>query len=408
LVSLDTLRADRVGGYGYNRNTSPAFDVLIDSGITFDHAIAHAPHTNPSHMALFQSRLPSQTSDEWLMLAQVLSANGYRTAANTGGGHVSAKFGFGRGFDSYDEDVRGFGSTFGAIEEWVRGVGSEPFFLFLHSYDIHLPYDPPAPFYSMFAAAGYDGPVRGDMTRDLAHKVRRRKAYKDYTGPVDVPVADQRQYSDLYDGGIRYTDQYIARLVSLLQTLDLWDHTLLVVFSDHGEEFWDHGSVSHGHTLFQELIHVPLVFHVPGLEGRRVGATVGLMDVAPTILELVGIPRPESFLGRSLVAEITGSGTIEDRDPVSEIGRKRSLVRYPWKIIVDMKKNELLLFNLSSDPGETRNLESEEIEVAADLRTRILRILAGLEDANLDVDAVAESVEDKELREQLRALGYIE
>jgi len=183
---------------------------------------------------------------------------------------------------------------------------------------------------------------------------------------------------------------------------------MLVVFSDHGEEFWDHGSVSHGHTLFQELIHVPLVFHVPGLEGRRVGATVGLMDVAPTILELTGISGPESFLGRSLVAEIIGSGGIEDQDPVSEIGRKRSLVRYPWKIVADMKTNELLLFDLSSDPGETRNLESEEIEIAAGLRTRLLQILSGIEDADLDVDAVAESVEDEELREQLRALGYIE
>jgi len=408
LVSLDTLRADRVGGYGYYRDTSPAFDVLIDSGITFDHAIAHAPHTNPSHMALFQSRLPSQTSDEEPMLAEVMAANGYRTAAFTGGGHVSAKFGFGRGFDSYAEDVTGFGSTFGAIEEWVRKVGSTPFFLFLHSYDIHLPYDPPAPFGSMFTAADYDGPVRGNTTKGLAHKVRRRKAYKDYTGPVEVPVADQRRYSDLYDGGIRYTDQYIARLVSLLRMLDLWDHTMLIVFSDHGEEFWDHGSVSHGHTLFQELIHVPLVFHVPGLDGRRVGATVGLMDVAPTILELVGMAGPESFLGRSLVPEITGSGPIEDRDPVSEIGRQRSLVRYPWKIVVDMKTKGYSLYNLESDPGEARNLESEEFEIASEMRVQLLHILAGFEDEDLDVDAVAESVEDKNLRDQLRALGYIE
>ncbi len=124
------------------------------------------------------------------MLAEVMAAHGYRTAAFTGGGHVSAKFGFGRGFDSYDEDVGGFGSTFGAIEDWVRNVGSTPFFLFLHSYDIHLPYDPLAPFDSMFTAVDYDGPVRGNTTKDLAHKVRRRKAYKGFTGPVDVPIAD--------------------------------------------------------------------------------------------------------------------------------------------------------------------------------------------------------------------------
>jgi arylsulfatase A-like enzyme len=380
----------------------------MELGITFEHAIAHAPHTNPSHMALFQSRLPSDATDDQPMLAQVLAAHGYRTAAFTGGGHVSAKFGFGRGFESYDEDLRGFGSTFGAIEAWVRGIGDQSFFLFLHTYDIHLPYDPPAPFDSMYTAADYDGPVRGENTRDLAHRVRRRKEYADYTGPVDVPDPDRRQYSDLYDGGIRYTDQYIVRLMSLLREEDLWDRTILVVLSDHGEEFWDHGSVSHGHTLFQELIHVPLVFHVPGREGRRISTTVGLVDVAPTILELVDIEAPKTFLGRSLVRGMDGSAALEDGEPVSEINRQRSLIRDPWKIILDLKTGDLSLFNMESDPGETMNVASEQPEIAAGLRARLLEIVSGHEDKDLDMDAAAEAVRDVELRKQLSALGYVE
>jgi arylsulfatase A-like enzyme len=342
------------------------------------------------------------------MLAEVMAAHGYRTVAFTGGGHVSAKFGFGRGFERYDEDIRGFGSTFGPVEEWVRGIEDESFFLFLHSYDIHLPYDPPAPFDSMFTAAGYDGPVRGDTTKELAQKVRRRKDYENFTGSVDVPLADQRQFSDLYDGGIRYTDQYVARLVSLLRELDLWNRTVVVLFSDHGEEFWDHGSVAHGHTLYQELIHVPLVFYVPGLKGLRVDAAVGLVDVAPTLLELAGIEAPETFLGNSLLPGMQGTENFEARDQISEIGRQRSLTRLPWKIIVDLKTGSLELYDVVEDPGETRRLESEHPEMAAELNARLLEILAGSEDADLDMDAAAEKVQDAELREQLRALGYIE
>jgi arylsulfatase A-like enzyme len=342
------------------------------------------------------------------MLAEILAAHDYRTVAFTGGGHVSAKFGFGRGFERYEEDIRGFGSTFGSVEEWIRGVEDEPFFLFLHSYDIHLPYDPPAPFDSMFTAAGYDGPVRGDSTKQLAQKVRRRKDYENFTGSVDVPIADQRQFSDLYDGGIRYTDQYVARLVSLLRELDLWSRTIVVVFSDHGEEFWDHGSVAHGHTLYQELIWVPLVFYVPGIESRRVDTAVGLVDVAPTLLELAGIEVPGTFLGDSLLPWMQGEESFEGRDQISEIGRQRSLTRLPWKIIVDLKTGTLELYDVVADPRETRRLESEHPEVAAELQARLLEILSGTEDADLDMDAAAENVRDEELREQLRALGYIE
>jgi arylsulfatase A-like enzyme len=150
LISLDTLRADHLGLYGYSRATSPHLDSLARESVVFDSAIAQSSTTSASHRALFQSKLASQTTPRGRALATVLEESGYRTAGFTGAGNVSAKIGFGIGFDIYEGDREGFSRSFPKAEGWLREQGDAPFFLFLHTYDPHLPYDPPAPHSTLF------------------------------------------------------------------------------------------------------------------------------------------------------------------------------------------------------------------------------------------------------------------
>ncbi|HKX45255.1 MAG TPA: sulfatase, partial [Planctomycetota bacterium] len=289
VISLDTLRADHLGCYGYARPTSPNIDALAAEGVLFERAISQASSTLPAHRALFQSREASLAGGAEPTLAELLGRAGFRTVAFTGGGNVSAAFGFGRGFERYVEDPRGFAHAFDAVELWLREHAGERFFLFLHSYDVHAPYDPPPPFDSVFYP-DYAGPLTGRETRALLRSLAPRGEHASSAPARRLDEEDERKLVALYDGGILYADQFVGRLVLLLRELGIDDETALVLLSDHGEEFWEHGSVLHSHSLYQELVHVPLIFSLPGgrAAGARVAETVRLIDVAPTLLELLG------------------------------------------------------------------------------------------------------------------------
>ena len=408
LISLDTLRADHLGAYGYARPTSPNLDALAASGVVFEMALAQASSTLPSHRSLFRSRLPSRAEAPTPTLAEVVAQNGLTTAAFTGGGNVSAAFGFDRGFETYVDDPRGFGESFDDIEIWIRTHAQDSFMLFLHTYDIHLPYDPPAPYRDQFGG-DYDGPINGRRTLDALRRERGFKGYRNQGSEPELAEADRARIIDLYDGGILYTDTFIERLRLLLRELDLLDETALVVFSDHGEEFWEHGSVLHSHTLYQELIHVPLIFSFPGhwAAGERIETPVQLLDVAPTVLDLLRIPIPKTFEGRSLLGLIRGE-EAEPRGIASEIRNLSSRVEYPWKLIEEQRGEITVraLFNLETDPFETRDVLKERRDVGE-------RMSAGLngevqDGANAFVPSVDFEGVEPALREQLEALGYVE
>ncbi len=405
LVSLDTLRADHLGAYGYPRETSPNVDALAASGVLFERAITQASSTLPAHRSLFRSRDASRAGSG-ATLAEVLGANGFRTAAFTGGGNVSAAFGFGRGFERYVEDPRGLGEAFDDVEIWLRGHADERFLLFVHTYDIHLPYDPPPPYDERFAA-DYAGSIAGNRTRELLRKLRRHGEYARFEGRVDLDDEDRRKIVALYDGGIAYTDTFVGRLLLLLRELDLDDRTAIVVFSDHGEEFWEHGSVLHSHTLFQELVHVPLIFALPGKwrAGTRIDTTVRLMDVAPTVLELLGLAVPPSFEGRSLVGLMSGETTAHP-PAASEIRDLRAWIEHPWKLIREGAGPDarVRLFHLVDDPGEQRDVSAAHGEVVARLRGAMDRASRS---SGFVRDVELEDV-GPDLRDQLEALGYVD
>jgi arylsulfatase A-like enzyme len=217
--------------------------------------------------------------------------------------------------------------------------------------------------------------------------------------------ADRRQIVALYDGGIRYADAQLGRLFDLLGSLDLWDEIAVVVFSDHGEEFWDHGSVSHSHTLFQELIHVPLIFRAPALSPRRIPSVVPLLDIAPTLLDLLGVPIPVEFAGRSLLPLMAGVETQARAFPAEQRALK-AWIDPPWKLVIDEDGGEPLLFHLTEDPRERQSRTREEPGRVAALQARLREALP-----EVGTDGVFElepGEKSPELLERLRQLGYVE
>ncbi|MFT5441460.1 MAG: arylsulfatase A-like enzyme [Myxococcota bacterium] len=401
LISLDTLRPDHLGLYGYSRATSPNLDRFAEGAVVFEGATAQASSTRPSHQSLFLSKPPSTAALGGLALAEVLAEQGFRTAAYTGGGNISSQLGFARGFEVYEENSTGLASELTKASAWLRAHRDERFFLFLHTYDIHLPYDPPEPHYSMFAQP-YDGPVRGDNSRPI---LRREAELNKEVSELDAN--DREHVIALYDGGIHYTDAQLAHLLALVEELKLEDDTAIVFFSDHGEEFWEHGSVIHSRTLFQELIHVPLLIRAPGLAPARISTIVPMMDLSPTLLELLGIAPPAQFEGRTLTPLIAGQeAQSQHRTVASEQRALKSILEFPWKLVRDEDGGEALLFNLVSDPGEENNLAATQPEVLARLNKQLSDRFEG--HLGTAVPEVQPGIEDPELLERLRALGYIE
>lgn len=403
LISFDTVRADHLGAYGYPRDTSPQLDALAEQSVVFERAFSQASSTRPAHRALFHSRLASDVRDDDPTLAEALSRRGYETVAFTGGGNVAGALGFERGFDRYEEHDGGLAQSLPRAEEWLRARDtSRPFLLFLHTYDAHLPYDPPEPHASLWEPE-YDGPVSVSNIRDFVRAARGSQG----AGGAPVAVEDRRKVVALYDGGIHYADAWLGRLFALLRELELMDASHVVVFSDHGEEFWEHGGVVHSHTLYAELIHVPLVWRLPGgrSAGLRVAAPVALMDVAPTLLDVLGAPGEPRFRGSSLAGWVDG-GTAPIRPVVSEIETLKAYVEWPWKLVWNFRSDRRELYDLARDPGEGVDVIDTHAEQADALQRRLRAALR--EPDSRSVPELDGAPLDEAHAERLRALGYLE
>jgi len=258
LISIDTLRSDHLGLYGYAKEVSPFLDTMVSETAVFDRAIAQAPYTVTSHMTMMTSLWPrvhqiltheyqERLSTKWLTIPQILKARGYMTAGFTGGGQVSAVYGFDRGMDVYD--YRGGRSeiTFQKAIKWMTKTQGNPFFLFLHTYGPHMPYNPPPPYDTIF-----DPDYAGDVTKWTEENVQI----------TDPELFDR--IVDLYDGEIRYVDSQIQHVIQFLKDADLYENTMIIITSDHGEEFMERGAMAyHSHTLYNELLLVPLIIKFP-------------------------------------------------------------------------------------------------------------------------------------------------
>lgn len=400
VLSLDTLRADHLPSYGYARATAPTLDAFASEAVRFDEAIAQANATLPSHLSLITSLYPPhfritrsrdhtnqirtrlRLPDAVQTLTEVLRDAGYETAAFTDGAFMNANYGFDQGFDTfsfnrYSTTKPDFGLRFtlhklaSFLDERSRAAPEKPLFLFVHSYDVHEPYDAPPPYDRVFGELSY-----AQLTEELGVKPRPRlldrRADELSQQQVDAVRA-------LYDNGIRRADALVGELFSLFRRHGLYDPALLVVLSDHGEEFREHGRFGHGLQLYRENVRVPLLIRLP--EGRHGGRVVhepvALLDVAPTLLELAGLPIPDQFAGRSLAPAVAGRPmpSLASRPIYFECANLEDGVygmqRGRWKIVRARRGGASEIYDLTGDPGETRNLVDGDPVLRDDLASQL-------------------------------------
>jgi arylsulfatase A-like enzyme len=394
LVSLDTLRADRLEPFGYGRPTSPNLAGIASRSVIFRQARSQAPQTAPSHASLFTSEYPgahrivnahhSTTKvtvlpDGVTTLAELASAAGLETAAFVSGGNLTERMGMNRGFEVWDEALTEMGGRLDACVRWMLEPDRGPFLALLHTYQVHAPYLPPRELVPEFVDPAYDGPLR--ERTDFYLSMPPHEAWEAAVGPaywdglLEYTDADVGFLSDLYDAEVRFVDSELRRLFEYLHGAGLDRNTAVILLSDHGEEFREHGKYQHD-QVFEEHLRVPLVVRLPpALEGQgMVGAVdlpVSLVDVAPTVADLLGIDHGRTgWEGRSLLPLLkdpSASGREWTERPtfselVIEPGPKyhRAVVWQGWKYVHIWQSNIdhvwEQLYHLEQDPGEKSNL----------------------------------------------------
>jgi arylsulfatase A-like enzyme len=408
LISIDTLRADHLHGYGYERETSPTLDSLMQKGVSFRQAISPAPWTLPSHVSLFTSLYPhthgviAQTlalNEEVTTLPMALKSAGYTNGAVTTMPHLTPRHGFGRGFEFYICEEVPAPIAFKRSLEWLSRVESKRFFFFLHLFDVHTDYTPLPRYLEMFESP-YEGEIAGKAS--TLYKVR--------SGEVVLSDEDVRRLIALYDGGIRQLDDRLGVFLAALERKNLLSNTVVIITADHGEEFLDHGGVLHDNTLYDELIRVPLIMFGPGVPaGKVVEKQVEIIDIMPTILELSGAKAPPNMEGRSLLPLITQDDpewtelAFAEADWKNEVyDVKRAVRTGRYKLYYDRHTKEEELYDLLLDPAEKRNILKELPDVAASLRKELKAWMA----TERGRPAKMRLTEDEKKR--LRALGYFD
>lgn len=419
-ILIDTLRADHVGCCGYRRNTTPNIDALAREGILFNNAIVAAPWTLPSVASIMSSQYPyvlgirdktTVVNDRFPMFSQVLKKHDYTTCGIVSHTLLSARLGFGRGFDSYDETgVFGHGGisspavTSKAIS-FLQQNRKNPFFLFTHYFDphyhyvLHKQYD----YYPSYKGILRSGHPILDLWR------RRNKLSKD----------DIKYLVSLYDSEIAFTDQHVGQLLAEVRKHGLYDDSIIIVTADHGEEFMERGWIGHTITLNQELIRVPLIMKFPGYKARIIDSGVGLIDIMPTIYQYLGLKIPDGLDGRALDLSQDGSitsGPIFSETFNPQIHRPervkpiafRSIVLGKQKLIYDGIKGAVKIYNLTEDPGEQADLSGR----AGEQDNRLKVLLSQWADYVSAKQTTGPVYDERELftpeqRKQLESLGYL-
>lgn len=465
LVSIDTLRADHLGAYGYTRDTSANLDALAQDGVLFEQAFAQSPWTLPSHASMLTGLGPlahgaldlhGALNDAYETMAERLAHSGYDTAAFVGGtpsSFIGAERKLNQGFGFYrhyphprpgwgglitrrldharlkwiDQNVGNARAEIAASLRWLETRASEPFFLFIHLFDVHsktvrLPYEAPEAFRERFCAAvkadGFDGcDQAGHCASEYLHEL--------WSGAVPSPSPQTiERLKCLYDGGIAFVDDELGRFFDALRRLGLWENTLVVVTSDHGEAFLEHGVPDHT-ELYDEILHVPLILHGPGVpKGQRSPRYARTVDIAPTILALAG-DGAQLGEGRSLLPlpanrQADADGAVSDLAVNKNRGDSVSLRQGEWKYVANSPteyprvapRPAEELFDLASDPAEQTNLvrtvSDGQVEELRQELTRVRQQAEQLHERLTGGSGRPRIHLGEEDIERLRALGYVE
>jgi len=392
LISIDTCRADYLSCYGYLRKTTPNIDAIAAEGILFKNVVSPIPLTLPAHSSMLTGTIPPyhaihdnlgyDLADSNVTLAEILKDNGFVTGAVIATFVLDSRFGLDHGFDTYndrfDEELKTIGiaerrgnevSSYGI--KWLAEHKDQPFFLFLHYYDPHYAYEPPEPF---------------------------------------NPGLFSDKYS-LYAGEISYADHCIGRVIEKLKGLGIYDSTLIIITSDHGEALGEHLESSHGYFIYDETIKVPLIFKLPGKrQPRQINDSVGLIDIVPTVCSLLGIREPSQIQGKDLsryLRKKTGTGEeryfyCESMLPTKyQCNSLLGVTTDRWKYIQTTRPE---LYDLADDPEETNNLVGEQPQRARIMQDRLKQILEqtvrkGPPDSKMELD--------EEAKKRLESLGYV-
>jgi arylsulfatase A-like enzyme/Flp pilus assembly protein TadD len=391
VVTLDTMRADRIGAYGYREARTPHLDNLAERGIMFTRCYSPVPLTLPAHCSLFTGRYPLGhrvrdngtffLSDGEITLAEMLKNTGYDTYAVVASFVLMAKFGLNQGFSVYDDSLdanellRNFYSEIradrvhGKFSRWLEKKGKQKFFAWVHFYDPHAPYEPP-------------------------------DAYR--TG---------NSLSDLYDGEVAFTDLYVGEVMAALEELDLLENTLVVIVGDHGEAFGEHQEYGHSVFCYEENLRVPLIFSNPRLfpEGEVVEERVCLIDVLPSLLDMLGMETPPGVQGKSFTGILNGKKERGERSLyIESMYGKETLGWAPLAGIIDghykyISLPQRELYDLEEDSGEKENLYATKGDMVNDLDEKLKKFM-------LEYSATQGNVRRKltpEDRRRLESLGYI-
>ncbi len=391
VITIDTLRPDHLGCYGYKQIRTPNIDALAADGIRFERAYTPVPVTLPSHTVIFTGTYPlysgmhdfaaNKLNPTQPTLASVLKEHGYVTGAVVASAVLDSRFGLNRGFDFYydhfdfnrlqesniDEMERPGNVVADVTLDWLSKNYQKKFFLWMHLYDPHYPYRPPAPY---------------------------SEEYKDRP----------------YDGEIAFADAQVGRLIRFLKDKNLYRNTVIVLAGDHGESLGEHGEKTHGFFIYNSTLHVPLIFHLGGVtSAKSVGGLVSLADLMPTVLRILKLDVPSDVQGRSLLPLISPKGEMEAPSLYAETFLPR--LHFNWSELrgvetqnyhfIDAPKPEL--YDLSKDPGETQNLYALKKAVSEEMRARLTNLIhqygAGQEQAE-------KTGLDPALMERLKSLGY--
>jgi len=397
LVVVDTLRADRLDCYGGALGLTPNMDAFASEGVLFRNAYSHAPWTLPSFASLLTSTYPSQHKaggriggfnrlrPETDTVGKSFQRAGFKTASVVNVDFAAAAFGMDNGFDVVDamgnennHVARIAAGTTDTALHWLDKMKGRPFFLLVHYFDPHLVYEPPTPFRERFARVE----DRGSGTT-LFGEAREILAFRQ--GKLNLDQAMIERLEALHNGEVAYTDQELGRLIKGLDERGLREKTVVVITADHGEEFFDHGGFEHGHTLYNELIHVPLLIRAPGRvpAGAEVDSVVRHIDLAPTLCALAGVDRSASFEGLDLSPLWERGAPRKDRPVFAEgyfWGPERHYCRVAddYKTIVYEDRKTVEIYNIKTDPAERHNLAPSQPALRKLLKADLDLVLTGM------------------------------
>ncbi len=320
IITIDTLRADHLGCFGYERNTTPNIDSISAEGFLFSQAYTSRSLTGPSLTSLMTSLYPithGLRDNGYVMspkidtLARILQRNGYQTAAYNAYHCNKKRFGFSHFFCALNNDQKVASSAI----NWIKKNSEKRFFLWVHLFSPHAPYEPPKG-YDIFKPLGYSGP-------DYSTK---KSIYSIKADSPTLPKGDIDRIVSLYDAEVRYADDQVGRISKALEDLSLDDNTIIVILADHGEDIYEHNKyLFHGCSIYDSSLHIPLIFKLPdkASKGMNDDGIVEIVDVSPTLLELIGLPSPTHFQGTSLLPVISGDGKkAKNQATVAELKAK--------------------------------------------------------------------------------------